>query len=132
MVIPPECPYCNNGTQLVSGDCVYPHRADLFSRKFYLCEPCKAWVGCHEGTEVALGVPANGALRKARQAAHKAFDQLWLSAFYSGRVSKNVARDEAYNFLAFTMGLPRKDCHIGMMTIEQCNRVVAEINKRPK
>lgn len=42
------CDYCGNKAAQVTGRKIYPHRPDLFSLRFWHCEPCKAWVGCHK------------------------------------------------------------------------------------
>lgn len=122
-----ECPYCNRPAPLVSGLEVYPHRRDLWPKKFYLCKPCDAWVGCHppasaegggqgDGT-VPLGRLANAELRAAKQAAHAAFDPLWKSGL--------MRRRKAYGWLAKQLDIPVQECHIGMFDVPQCNRVVA-------
>lgn len=123
---PVICPYCGQPAPLVSGLDVYPHRRDLWAKKFYQCKPCDAWCGCHppasdqgggqgDGT-VPLGRLANAELRAAKQAAHAAFDPIWRS----GR----MRRREAYAWLAKALGVPAKDAHIGMFDVDQCRRVV--------
>jgi len=57
------CNYCGNNAEMVSGDAIYPHRPDLYHRKFYRCQPCGAYVGCHEGTDKPLGRLANAELQ---------------------------------------------------------------------
>lgn len=42
------CPYCGSKTEYVDGTVIYPHRPDLANRKFYICRPCNAYVGCHK------------------------------------------------------------------------------------
>lgn len=115
------CDYCGNEARMVGGLEIYPHRRDLAILKFYLCDPCDAYVGTHRNTNPPqpLGRLANAELRKAKKAAHAAFDPLWRS----GRMN----RHQAYKHLAQLMELPPKDAHIGMFTIEQCHRVVALI-----
>ena len=50
------CPFCLNRANLVSGKQVYPHRPDLYALKFWLCEPCDAYIGCHkEGARFKVG-----------------------------------------------------------------------------
>ena len=38
------CPYCQRAAELVRGDWVYPHRPDLYDKKFYACKPCAAFI----------------------------------------------------------------------------------------
>lgn len=103
---------------------MYPHRPDLHDKRFYRCAPCAAWVGCHPGSANPLGRLANAELRKAKSAAHTAFDPLWKS--------KRMRRKEAYGWLAERLGVKKNECHIGMFDVADCKRVV-EIcaTKRP-
>lgn len=112
----PFCPYCGELSKLVYGDVVYPHRGDLRNKPFYLCGPCKAWVGCHPGTTTPLGRLADAGLRKAKSAAHAAFDPFWRSG--------KMSRGTAYAKLGDELGIPREEVHIGMMDAERCRRVV--------
>lgn len=111
------CNYCQKPAQLVGGDTIYPHRRDLYARKFYNCAPCGAWVGCHPGTTKPLGRLADAELRIAKQQAHAAFDPLW-------RSNVNMKRKDAYAWLAKQLGIERKRCHIGYFDVETCRRVV--------
>lgn len=110
------CDYCGKDAPLITGRQVYPHRPDLYGKKFYRCVPCDALVGCHPGTESALGRLANPELRKAKMAAHAAFDPLWKSGKHK--------RGQMYGWLANQLGIEKKDCHIGMFDVDLCMRVV--------
>lgn len=109
------CPYCGNPAQLVTGEAVYPHRADLWEKKFYQCKPCGARVGCHPGTEKPFGRLANAELRRAKIDAHAAFDKLWKSG--------KMTRSSAYALLRSLMELKKGVCHIGMFDEVQCRMV---------
>lgn len=111
-----DCAYCQQPTQLVGGDVIYPHRLDLAEKKFYLCEPCGAYVGCHPGTETPLGRVANAELRKAKMEAHAAFDPLWKEG--------GMKRKEAYAWLRGELGLAEDECHIGMFDVDRCQEIV--------
>lgn len=111
------CDYCGAGAELVGGDVVYPHRPDLRSKKFWRCVPCKARVGCHPRTTVPLGRLANAELRAAKMLAHAAFDPLW-----KGKAPGQ--RGRTYAELAKRLGILQEDCHIGMFSVEDCERVV--------
>ena len=86
------CPYCGRHAVLVKGDVIYPHRPDLFEKNFWQCEPCGAYVGCHEanpkfgfdGTQ-PLGRLADAKLRKAKWDAHAVFDPLWRDKHFKTR-----------------------------------------------
>jgi len=121
---PPTCPYCGNQSKLVGGDVIYPHRPDLKHKKFYLCKPCKAYVGCHPGGAKPLGRLADARLRRAKSMAHRHFDVLWKKNTNKQRRRKKMDRREAYCWLAEQLDIPREHCHIGMFDIETCQRVV--------
>jgi hypothetical protein len=110
------CPYCEAPAVLTTGKEIYPHRQDLWTKSFYLCQPCRAWVGCHEGTTRPLGRLANEALRRAKIRAHAAFDPLWRSGL--------IKRKQAYALLAAALNIDRKRCHIGYFTLTMCERTI--------
>lgn len=105
---------------MVSGNVIYPHRSDLFYKRFWLCAPCDAYVGCHEGTERPLGRLANAELRRAKMAAHAVFDPLWRNG--------HMKRSQAYGWLADQLGIPCTECHIGEFDVDRCRLVVALCN----
>lgn len=110
------CDYCGNKAALVTGRKIYPHRPDLFPLRFWHCEPCKAWVGCHKNSDAQpLGRLANAELRLAKSAAHRAFDPLWKSG--------ETTRKQAYQWLSIQLGIPSESCHIGMFDVATCLRV---------
>ncbi|MGI0119653.1 zinc-finger-containing protein [Zooshikella sp. RANM57] len=111
-----HCPYCKGRAELVTGHKVYPHNRKLHHKFFYLCEPCKAYVGCHGTTRKPLGRLANKELRRAKQEAHKYFDRIWKELPFK--------RSDAYQWLARRMGLGFDECHIGMFDVAQCQQVV--------
>lgn len=112
----PICPYCNKPSVKVTGKVIYPFRKDLFSKKFYHCSPCDAYVGCHPGTEMPLGRLANAELRQAKMRAHAAFDPYWLT--------QEMTRSNAYRLLANNLNIPTNECHIGMFDVETCEEVI--------
>lgn len=114
------CPYCNVPASLVDSAIVYHgHSYGMI----WLCSnhpKCDARVGVHRGTEKPLGRMANAELRKAKLAAHAAFDRYW-----KGRVlARRMGRNEAYRALAEALGICVKNCHIGLFDLDGCNRVV--------
>jgi hypothetical protein len=116
-----QCPYCDRPARLVKGRAIYPHRPDLAHRNFWRCDPCDAHVGCHNnGTkDKPLGRLANAELRRAKQAAHAAFDPLWKSGA--------MKRKEAYAWLAESLGIAEQNTHIGMFDVDSCRAVVAVV-----
>lgn len=110
------CPYCGAAAQLMTGADMYPHRSDLAGKRFWVCRPCGAHVGCHDGTCQPFGGLANGQLRRARMEAHRSFDRIWNSG--------SMSRGDAYLWLADQLGIAVDQCHIGMMDVAMCQAVV--------
>lgn len=130
-----KCPYCGEDAHLVTGRIIYPHRVDLYDKKFWHCEPCDAYVGCHQqgayvyinrqkvtsDGSLPLGRLANADLRRAKTIAHDAFDPMW-------RRYGTHMRRHAYKWLASQMGMTQDDCHIGEFDVKQCMQVVKVVN----
>lgn len=110
------CPYCKAPAQFVGGDKIYPHRPALFEKRFYLCEPCGAYVGCHAGGDKPLGRLANAELRRMKVLTHDAFDPLWKGG--------DRTRRQAYDWLSRRLGIPISKCHIGEFDVDTCRRVI--------
>ena len=117
----PVCVECADTGKLVTGREIYPHRPDLYAKSFYRCD-CGAYCGCHPGSIVPLGYPCGPATRKARSLAHAVFDPLWKQG--------EMSRPSAYAWLAKETGIPAENCHIGMMTADQAQKVVRVVRAR--
>ena len=116
------CPYCGDDAKMVDGIVIYPHRDDLAHKRFWLCKPCAAWVGCHPGTGKHLGRLANAELRRAKQSAHAVFDPIWKQ--------REMSRKDAYTWLSSALGIPNEQCHIGMFDTAMCYKVIRVCNLR--
>lgn len=110
------CQYCNKLAEPITGERLYPHRFDLWHKRFYRCEPCGAHVGCHGASWTPLGVLANAELRKAKMLAHEALDPLWRSG--------QMSRSAVYGWLANQLNISADRCHIGQFDVATCQRVV--------
>ena len=95
---PAICAHCGSECRLTDGKEIYPHRQDLRSLRFWVCDPCDAYVGCHkagmsdnnpDGTK-PLGLAADAELRRLRQQVHGAVDPLWQNAKQKGRARQAV------------------------------------------
>lgn len=126
------CNHCGQPARLITGEKLYPKRRDLAAKKFWLCTPCGAYVGCHQETEKPYGLLATREERNWRMRAHAAFDPIWQADMEQRKCSKHAARNAAYHWLAGWMNIPREDCHIGHFNVAQCQQVL-EIctNRRP-
>lgn len=85
------------------------------------CLDCLALVGCHEGTDIPLGLMADTPTRDARYQAHKAFDRLWRGG--------GLSRAEAYAWMARTLMVTPEQAHIGMLSTRQCEALIDAVAK---
>lgn len=120
----PTCPYHPEKVKAVLCDSsvIYGHSYG----PIWMCpvRGCRAYVGVHKGSSdnAPKGTLANRETRKARKAAHAAFDPLWKDGA--------MRRGDAYAELAAFMGVDAKRCHIGYMNPQECERVVAFVQSR--
>jgi len=123
--IAPACAECGQpgSVTMVTGKVIYPHRPDLAGGWYWRCA-CGAYCGVHMGTMKALGSPAGPETRRAREAAHAAFDPMWRAKMRRDSCTANVARGAGYKWLAAQLGIDRKLCHIAMMDAETARRTV--------
>ena len=118
------CPYCGSVTEYVDSSYVYGRSYGMI----YICKPCDAYVGVHNGTNNALGRLANRDLRKAKKNAHLYFDRIaktnLINKIWPEYLSGVSNRNKAYKWLSKQLDIPEEICHIGMFDIEQCNEVI--------
>ena len=113
MQTPPICPKCGKEASLVNSTRFY--KKDYGKLWYCGCVPGGVRVGCHRGTAKPLGTMADAKLRALRMRAHEAFDPLWRGGILS--------RHKAYKWLALSLDISRKKCHIGMFDEAQCLEV---------
>jgi len=110
------CPYCGQPAILVTGEVIYPAWTKHHHKTYYLCSPCKAYVGTHANSDdEPLGTPAKKERRQLRSAAHKALDPI---------AKRRGDRNATYNWLAKKMNITPDKCHIGMFDEKQCEQVL--------
>lgn len=114
-----QCPYCDASTEFIDSAEVYRESYGMI----YICRPCKAWVGVHKDTSVALGRLANAELRNWKREAHENFDKLWRKKMERG-YKKGRARLMAYKWLSEQLGIPKEETHIGWFDIDMCQKVI--------
>jgi len=117
-----DCDLCDRPAMLSTGYDIFPHRRDLYSKRFWTCDPCKTRVGCHPYTLRPLGTMADDETRNWRRQAHNAFDSIWKCT--------DVPRIQAYAWLAGALGIEQNDCHIGQMDTAQCKKVIRAVARR--
>ena len=118
------CPYCGKETVYVDSSRVYGRSYGMI----YMCKPCDAYVGVHKGADTSLGRLANKELREAKKQAHHYFDQIartgLINKIWTRYIPGMSNRSKAYKWLAIQLCIKEKYCHIGMMDLDQCRRVV--------
>lgn len=115
------CPYCNKETELVDSKEIYKNRSYGFA---YLCRDCNAYVGCHKGTKIPLGLPANEETRNWRMKAHAMFDPLWKVDTTNNLITKSDRRKLLYKQVSELMHLESYQTHIAMFNEEQCRILI--------
>lgn len=111
------CVSCDKEVQAVAifGNHIYPHREDLYSRKFYQCPHCGNYVGTHQDGR-PLGTIPTPELRRARNEVHRIIDEYWLPTKDRRR------RKELYADLSEFIG---REYHTGELnTIDECKAVI--------
>lgn len=114
------CDYCGRPAHYVDSAIVYNGRS--YGMIWY-CQDCRAWVGCHKGSDRPKGRLADAELRGWKRGAHAAFDPIW-------RGKTPFTRRAAYAWLAEEMGLPPEQTHIGMFNVDQCKQVIKICKER--
>lgn len=111
--------------KLVSGAMVYPRSPKLAHDKFWMCNSCKNFIGCHKNANKnklkPLGVIANKELKQARIKIHSVLDPIWRE--------EKMKRGQVYAVLSKELGYTY---HTGeLRSIDEARRVwkiVAEIH----
>lgn len=112
-----RCPYCGAPVVYRSADGIYQDNSS--NTMLYVCARypvCDAYVRTHPGTRTPVGKMANRELRALRRTAHSYFDQLHRSGYMS--------KQEAYRWLAGTIGAPLSQAHIGYLGEYYCKQVI--------
>lgn len=128
----PTCPYCGKLSVFMASSASIYHGHNYGS--VWICHSCAAWVGCHDGTNLPKGRLADATLRQAKRDVHDVFDGLWMNVREAypeatGGLGKlrGIARTRAYSWLAEQLGIPARDCHVGMFDVVTCRRAIAVI-----
>ena len=91
---------------------IYPRRPDLKDKRFWRCDTCGNYVGCH-GSGRALGTIPTPELRNARAKIHALLDPIWKRRL--------IARGDLYKRISERIG---RQYHTGeIATIEDARAV---------
>lgn len=111
-----KCPYCGEEAKLVTGEYIHPFQPIHKNKNYYICIACDAYVGCHKGTQKALGTLADAELRTLRMKVHHEFDFLWKSNI--------MTRKNAYIYLSKKLKISLTKTHIAAFDIKRCKEVL--------
>ena len=113
------CVECNKDVEpkLVTGAMVYPTCAKVAQDKYWMCNSCKNFVGCHKNANKnklrPLGIIANKELRQARIQIHKIIDPIWQK--------ERMKRGEVYALISSELGYQFHTAEL--RNLEEVNRV---------
>lgn len=115
------CVQCekNVDAESVTGKEIYPHREDLYAKKFYRCPMCGNYVGTHIESGEPLGCIPTKALRERRQEIHAKLDWMWKE--------KLISRKKLYQKLSDMLGYTY---HTGdVKSFEECDKIMLCVKK---
>lgn len=109
--------------RLTDGREIYPHRKDLSSLPFWICDECNNFVGCHHKTKnrtQPLGCIPTPEIKELRKEIHKEIDWLWRDA--------GIPRKEVYATMSKALG---KEFHSAQIKTESEAREVLRVAMKP-
>ena len=111
--------------RLTDGSEIYPHRTDLYSLPFWVCDICNQFVGCHHKTKdrtKPLGVIPTTAIKNKRKEIHSLLDPLWKS--------NKVSRSKIYSHLSKQLG---KEYHTATIkSLHEADMVISSLKEMYK
>lgn len=122
-----KCTICKQYTEaeMVTGEVIYPHRKDLYEKKFWQCPVCKGYVGTHPDGK-PLGSIVSKEIKKLRIKIHRYLDELW-------RDFPIMARGQVYKYMSDHLGKPFHTAEIEDVETAKRMLVIAEsLNKKAK
>ena len=105
------CHYCSSHVMLGKN-----HFGEI-----YICCGCRAYVGCHKGTTIPLGIVARKELRDLRRKGH---DLLAALQKINEDMGVPKARQVVYQTLAVYMVTKPRETHMGWMNEEQAKKAI--------
>ena len=121
-----KCQYCEGIPELVDSSVIYGKSYG----KIYLCPLCRAYVGCHKGTDRPKGTVADRELRALRAEAHALFDPVWLNRELDPKASRRTNRHLAYRRMAEILAVSLDEAHIAMMSRDNCLKLIESLKNR--
>ena len=108
--------------RLTDGKEVYPHREDLYSLRFWKCDVCKNYVGCHKNGnhKTPLGNIPTKEIREKRKQIHAVLDPMWKS----GRYKRKALYARLTELLGWTYHTAK------IKSVEEADKILAIITGR--
>jgi hypothetical protein len=127
----PACVECGtaDNVALVLGTSAMPEKPDFCEDWFWTCS-CSAMASCYPGTKSAVSRPGRLETRRARFAAHDAFDPMWMRKIERDRLSATAAKRAGRVWLAGELGIPAETCEIEELGEQHCLSIVEIIDAR--
>lgn len=113
---PQACDHCGSLNIGLEDNSIQYHRSTGDWPLIWYCHDCQASVGCHPTTDIPLGRMADRATRQLRRQAHKALDPTWRKGKFS--------RHQAYEWLAYELGIEVNACHVSWFDANMCQEVI--------
>ena len=105
--------------RLTTGKEMYPHRSDLATMPFWVCDTDRAFVGCHKGSTTPLGFLATPEVKKWRKIIHGILDPLWQA--------RRIKRGQAYAYISHRLGRTYHTAEI--YSVEEAKQIYAIVLK---
>lgn len=99
--------YCCNceeevEARLTDGAEIYPHRKDLHSLPFWICDECGGFVGCHHKTKnrtKPLGCIPSPEIKRARKKIHALIDPAWKDGRFDRKaIYDHISKEIGYKY----------------------------------
>lgn len=116
---PTICHFCNGEVIFTTNDKIYGKQYG--NGMCYMCVNCKAYVGVHTGSKIALGILANDEMKKWKIKCHDLFDTFW--------EDRKGNRNYLYKKLADEMKIERSHCHFGHFNLAELKKAYQIISR---
>ena len=114
-----SCPYCHKSDIKLMTQTEFYGR-EYSGAKLYVCQGCKARVGCHKGTEIAMGPLSDEELRGLRMQIHNIIDKQWETKRERTGLYRKLS--ERYDMQPF---------HVGFLNNEKARYVLYDLKENP-
>lgn len=119
-----NCPYCGKEARITRGAAILPNRKDLRRARFFICDPCEAWVRCKPGTDEPMGRLANKVLRDLKHEFNRALERKVREMQAVSGMSHVDTMVAALTWLAKRLRIPITDCAPHLFDEFRCREAI--------